>query len=74
VKRDRLLQYSHFSPLSGLPEKPENYHTVTIELGTEGTGTAVSLLQDNNPTDQAREHSEKNWNMMLASLKKLLEQ
>lgn len=27
LQPERLLQYSHFSPLSGLPEMPENYHT-----------------------------------------------
>ena len=26
------LQYSHYSPLSGLPDEPQNYHTVTIEI------------------------------------------
>jgi uncharacterized protein YndB with AHSA1/START domain len=73
MERERLLRYSHFSPLSGLPEKPENYHTVTIELSAKGTQTLVSLSQDNNPTDEAREHSEKNWAMMLEGLKKLVE-
>lgn len=70
----RTLQYSHFSPLAGLPDKPENYHTVTIELSGEGDQTRVSLAQDNNPTEEARDHSEKNWQMMLAGLKKLLEE
>lgn len=72
-KPGRTLQYTHFSPLSGLADKPENYHTVTIELSSEGSGTRVSLSQDNNPTDQEREHSEKNWGTMLAGLKKYLE-
>ena len=73
MQPNRLLEYTHFSPLAGLPDKPENYHTVTIELADEPGGTQVSLSQDNNATNEAREHSEKNWNMMLASLKKLLE-
>ena len=73
-KPGRTIQYSHFSPLSGLPDKPESYHTVTIELSNEGTQTRVSLSQDNNPTEQAREHSEKNWGMMLTALKKFLEE
>ncbi len=71
---ERTLQYSHFSPLSGQPDKPENYHTVTIELSGEGNQTRASLAQDNNPTEQARDHSAKNWEMMLAALKKFLEQ
>jgi uncharacterized protein YndB with AHSA1/START domain len=69
----RTLQYSHFSPLSGLPDEPENYHVVTIELFPEGNGTLVSLTQDNNPTEEARAHSERNWGAMLAAMKKYLE-
>ena len=68
------LQYSHFSPLSGLPDQPDSYHTVTIELSGEGDRTRVLLEQDRNPTEKAREHSEANWGMMLAALKKFLEQ
>ncbi|MFZ0589219.1 MAG: SRPBCC domain-containing protein [Bryobacteraceae bacterium] len=70
----QIIQYSHFSPLSGLPEVPENYHTVQIAVSEKGTQTFLSLSQDNNPTEKSREHSEKNWTMMLESLKKLLEQ
>jgi uncharacterized protein YndB with AHSA1/START domain len=73
IEPQRKLQYSHFSPLAGLPDKPENYHTVTIELSGAGSQTRVSLTQDNNSDKKAREHSEKNWAMMLAGLKKLLE-
>jgi uncharacterized protein YndB with AHSA1/START domain len=69
----RLIKYSHFSPLSGLPDMPENYHTVTIELSGERTQTLVSLSQDNNSTEQAREHTSRNWSMILEGLKKLLE-
>jgi hypothetical protein len=52
---------------------PENYHTVTVELSGAGGQTHVSLAQDNNETEETREHSEQNWHMMLESLKKLLE-
>jgi uncharacterized protein YndB with AHSA1/START domain len=69
-----LMQYSHFSPLAGLSDKPENYHTVTIELSDEGIQTRVSLAQDNNPTEVERDHSQKNWEMMLAGLKRFVEQ
>ena len=70
---EKMLRYSHYSPLSGLPDKPENYHTVTIDLVRQGEQTLVALTQDNNPTEEAKLHSEKNWAMMLAGLKKLLE-
>jgi uncharacterized protein YndB with AHSA1/START domain len=73
VVPERVLEYSHFSPLAGVPDVPENYHIVTVELSPDGDRTRVALSQDNNPTEQAREHSEKNWGMMLAALKQFLE-
>ncbi len=70
----RTLQYSHYSPLSGLPDTQENYHTVTVELSSKGrTQTLVTLQQDNNTIEQERQHSQNNWKMMLTSLKELLE-
>ena len=69
----RLIQYSHFSPLSAKLELPENYHTVTIKLASKGEETEVALSQDNNETPQEQEHSRQNWQMMLAGLKRLLE-
>lgn len=74
ITPQQLLQYTHFSSLSGLPDVPENYHTVTIELSAHDGHSHVSLTQVNNPSEEARAHSEKNWGMMLASLKKFLEQ
>jgi uncharacterized protein YndB with AHSA1/START domain len=73
IEEERLIQYNHYSPLSGIPDIPENYHTITVELSNKGRQTIVSLSQDNNTNEQTREHSEKNWKMMLESLKKLLE-
>ena len=74
LRPGRMIQYSHFSPLSGVPDKPENYHTVTIELSKQGTQTRISLSQDNNGNEQERQHSEANWEGMLNSLKKYLEE
>src|SRR5262245_30827717 len=50
----RVLEYSHFSPLSGLPDRAENYHTVTIELSGTGKPTRVALSQDKNVSEEAR--------------------
>ncbi len=74
LKPKRILQYSHFSPLSGVPDLPENYHTVTVELTRDGDQTRVSLAQDNNSNDEERLHSQQNWEMMLSALKKYVEE
>jgi len=73
-KPKRKIQYNHFSPLSGLSDKPENYHTVTVELSIEDNQTHVLLTQDNNANEEERIHSEKNWEMMLMGLKRFTEQ
>lgn len=70
----KQLVYTHFSPLTGQPDLPENYHTVTIDLEEEGNETLLRLSQDGNANEEARAHSEKNWMMMLGELKKVAEQ
>jgi uncharacterized protein YndB with AHSA1/START domain len=69
----KTLQYSHFSPVSGKPDRPENYHTVTINLSGSGNKTEVSLSQDNNSNEDARKESAKNLGAMLEGLKKYVE-
>jgi uncharacterized protein YndB with AHSA1/START domain len=69
----KLLEYTHFSPLMGKPDVPENYHTITITLTSLGKQTRVTLEQDNNATEEERAHSEKNWEMMLAGLRRHVE-
>lgn len=73
VTPNQLLEYTHFSPMEGKPDSPENYHTVTVQLTPDGSATRVSLAQTNNATDDARKHSEDNWNAMLAGMKKIVE-
>lgn len=69
----QVLQYNHYSPLSGEADVPSNYHTVTITLAEEDEGVWVALSQDKNENDTAREHTEKNWRSMLEGLKKYVE-
>lgn len=73
IELGKTLGYSHFSPLSGLADVPENYHNLTYKLSNDEDNTIVSLSQDNNATENAREHSQKMWESLLISLKKLLE-
>ncbi len=74
IEPERELQYTHFSPMSGKPDKPENYHTVTIYLADGADKTEVSLIQGNNDDEESRLESEKNWNEMLEGLKKYVEE
>ncbi len=73
IVRERVLEFSYFSPLAGVADLPENYHIVTVHLASDGAQTRVSLRQDNNLTDEARERAERNWGVMLAGLKHFVE-
>ena len=73
VEPGRLLVSTYWSALSGLPDVPENYNTVRYELSSEGGGTRLSVIQDNNATQEDADHSGQNWKIVLDGLKKLLE-
>lgn len=73
VKPERRLVVTHFSPLSGQDDVPENYHTLTYVLEPHGEGTHVSLSQDNNASQEEMAHSRDNWAAMLSGLKQVIE-
>jgi len=73
------MSYSHWSPLSGADDVPDNYHVVHISLDDAGGGTKVTLEQSNlngrvTDADRAsRADYEKNWTSTLEGLKKVAE-
>jgi uncharacterized protein YndB with AHSA1/START domain len=73
VEEPRELVVTHFSPMTGQEDVPENYHTVSYELAANADGTHVTLNQDNNGSEDEAQHSQENWSMMLGGLKKHLE-
>jgi uncharacterized protein YndB with AHSA1/START domain len=73
VEPGKLLVSTFWSSLAGLPDVPENYQTVRYELSTEDSGTRLTVLQDNNATQEDANHSAQNWNRVLDGMKKLLE-
>jgi uncharacterized protein YndB with AHSA1/START domain len=73
VEPEKLLVSTFWSALAGKPDLPENYQTVRYELSPEGSGTKLTLTQDNNATQADADHSTQNWQMVLDGLKKLME-
>ncbi len=64
---------THYSPLSGAPDTPENYQTVTYTLALIDGKTMVTLENDNNSDEDAMKHSAQNWQRVLEALKEMLE-
>jgi uncharacterized protein YndB with AHSA1/START domain len=73
VEPGKLLVSTFWSSLSGLPDVPENYQTVRYELSAEGSGTRLTIIQDNNATQEEANHSAQNWKFVLDGIKKILE-
>jgi uncharacterized protein YndB with AHSA1/START domain len=69
-----LLKTTHWSPMGGSDDKPENYHTVTYELAEHGAETVLTLKQDNNASQEAADTmAEKNWGPVLDGVKAVAE-
>ncbi len=64
---------TYWSSMGGLPDAPENYNTLTYELESVDGGTKLTLLQDNNSTEEKRDHSQRNWTLVLNKMKEILE-
>jgi len=76
--REKRLAFTHWSPLSGMEDKPENYHIVSFDLQPAQGGTEVVLTQTNQNdaeplTPDNRREYDKNWTMVLDGLKKAAE-
>ncbi len=70
---EKLLETTYWSSFSGQPDLPENYQKVTYELTEENDETKLTITQDNVPTKESAEHSQKNWQMVIEKLRELVE-
>ena len=73
IEPPRRLKVTHFSPLTGQEDRPENYHTLTYDLTEQGGSTHVALTQDNNADESEAERASETWTTMLGGLKKSVE-
>lgn len=70
---EKALVYTHWSDLSGLPDRPEHYQEVTWTLVERGEKTELTVSEKNLPSQQAKAVSETSWATVLRNLKELLE-
>lgn len=73
IEKEKILVYDYWSNFSGQADAPENYQTITYALQQNDDVTKLTVTQENCSSEEAREHSEKNWNMMLGSMKEMVE-
>ncbi len=73
IEPEETFKYTYWSSMSGTPDVEENYANISYDLEELESGVRLTISQDNIQTEEARAHSEKNWAMVLQSMKQLLE-
>ncbi len=69
----KFILYNYWSNFSGTEDIPENYANISYELIPEKNSTILIITQYGLATQEALEHSEENWGMVMDGLKKLVE-
>lgn len=73
IEPPTLLVHTHWSPLSGLPDRPEHYEEITWSLEEREGSTELTIAEHNLPSEEAKERSRQAWAMALQGLKDLVE-
>lgn len=73
VPGERLVT-SYYSPLSGKPDVPDNYQTVSYLLADDGDRTRVTITQDGCADQAEADRMSANWASMLESLRSVVEE
>ncbi len=71
---DKILQYSHLSSLSKIPNEPQNYSIVEFRLISIEDQTELTVTVSNFPTEVIYKHLAFYWNITPGILKKQIEE
>lgn len=72
-EENEIFSYSYWSSLSGLPDAEDNYSKITFNLQSDGNTTKLMLTHTHFATETMYEHSDKNWEESLDTIKQLAE-
>lgn len=72
--KERMLEYSHLSSLSRLPDEAENYTFIRFTLQPDGPQTLLELDLANFPTESHYKHIDFYWTVTLEILKRFVEE
>lgn len=73
IEPPRLLRYSYWSNLSGVPDLPENRRIISYELAETPGATLLTVSQRPVASEAEREESERNWAAVFDGLRGILE-
>jgi len=73
IEKEKFIRYNYWSNFSGTEDTPANYANISYELSTDNGATIFTVIQGGIKSEEALEHSGKNWGMVMDGLKKILE-
>jgi uncharacterized protein YndB with AHSA1/START domain len=68
------LVHTHWSEVSGTSDHPEHYQRVAWALAERDGVTDLTVTETNLPSAEAKATSDESWPMVLANLKRLLDE
>jgi uncharacterized protein YndB with AHSA1/START domain len=69
----RIMQYTHWSKWSRLPDTPDNYSAITITVEPAREGTLLAVRHEHFVTDEMYNHAKLHWQTTLPVLKEMVE-
>jgi len=73
LQPNKLFSYSLWTPISRVPDIPENYSIITFELEPQENGTLLRLSHSQLTALASFEHSNYYWGITLTVIKKMVE-
>ena len=73
IEKEKFIRYDYWSSFSGTEDIPANYANISYELSQESGITILTIAQYGIKDQEALNHSEQNWVMVMDGLKKLVE-
>lgn len=73
VEPGRRLVHTHFSPMSGADDVPENHHRLAWTLSPSAGATKLTLVQSGATSAQQAEQFKATWSTMLDALRRAAE-
>jgi len=70
---EKILQYSHLSSLSRLPDEPKSYTILEFSLTPINDQTALTFTASNFPTETIYKHFRFYWNVTREIIKRMIE-
>jgi uncharacterized protein YndB with AHSA1/START domain len=66
---ERFLSYTYWSSFSGLPDRPENYQTISYTLAEVADGTMLTVIQKPMRDERAKFQTKQHWEVVLDGLR-----